>query len=132
LRRITGTASHSRATIQRRPEVEQAFHPALEDDPGYALWKRDFHGASGLFSFKLRGGFTKRALGAMLEGLRFFGMGYSWGGFESLAAPFRMSRYRPEMRDEETWGIRIHAGLEDPQDLIADLEAGFQRLVAAA
>lgn len=58
-------------------------------------------------------------------------MGYSWGGFESLAAPFRMSRYRPEMGDEQTWGIRIHAGLENPQDLIADLEAGFERLVAA-
>ena len=118
--------------IQGRPEVEQVFHPALEDDPGYALWRRDFLGASGLFSFKLRGGFTKRALAAMLDGLRFFGMGYSWGGFESLAAPFKMSRYRPEMGDEETWGIRIHAGLENPQDLIADLEAGFERLVAAA
>jgi cystathionine beta-lyase len=117
--------------IQGRPEVEQVFHPALEGDPGYALWRRDFLGASGLFSFKLRDGFTKRALAAMLDGLRFFGMGYSWGGFESLAAPFRMSRYRPEMGDEETWGIRIHAGLEDPQDLIADLEAGFERLVAA-
>src|SRR6266851_3697951 len=106
--------------------------PALEDDPGYALWRRYFLGASGLFSFKLRGGVTKRALAAMLDGLRFFGMGYSWGGFESLAAPFRMSRYRPEMGDEQTWGIRIHAGLENPQDLIADLEAGFERLVAAA
>jgi len=89
-------------------------------------------GASGLFSFKPRGGFTKRALATMLDGLRFFGMGYSWGGFESLAAPFRMNRYRPEMGDEETWGIRIHAGLENPQDLIADLEASFERLVAAA
>ena len=118
--------------IRGRPEVEQVFHPALEDDPGHALWSRDFLGASGLFSFKLRGGFTKRALAAMLDGLRFFGMGYSWGGFESLAAPFRVSRYRPEMGDEETWGIRIHAGLENPQDLIADLEAGFERLVAAA
>ncbi len=118
--------------IRGRPEVEQVFYPALEDDPGYALWRRYFLGASGLFSFKLRGGFTKRALAAMLDGLRFFGMGYSWGGFESLAAPFRMSRYRPEMGDEQTWGIRIHAGLENPQDLIADLEAGFERLVAAA
>jgi cysteine-S-conjugate beta-lyase len=58
-------------------------------------------------------------------------MGYSWGGFESLVALFRMSRYRPEMGDEEAWGIRIHAGLENPQDLIADLDAGFERLVAA-
>lgn len=117
--------------IKQRPEVERVFHPALEDDPGHALWKRDFTGASGLFSFKLRPDIRKPALAAMLDGFRYFGMGYSWGGFESLAAPFKMNRYHPEMGGQEGWGIRIHAGLENPEDLLADLEAGFQRLAAA-
>jgi cystathionine beta-lyase len=119
--------------IKTRPEVERVLHPALEDDPGYALWKRDFLGASGLFAFKFKPGVTKEALAAMLDGLKFFGMGYSWGGFESLAAPFRVSRYRPETpQNEDAWCIRIHAGLEDPQELIADLDAGFDRLRTAS
>jgi cysteine-S-conjugate beta-lyase len=119
--------------IRTRPEVESIFHPALEDDPGHALWKRDFLGASGLFSFKLKSGVTKSSLGAMLDGFKFFGMGYSWGGFESLALPFRISRYRPGQRnDEDGWCVRVHAGLENPEDLIADLEAGFDRLSAAS
>jgi cystathionine beta-lyase len=115
--------------IRARPEVEQVFHPALEDDRGHALWKRDFLGASGLFSFKLRAGIRKDAVARMLDGLKFFGMGYSWGGFESLAMPFRIGRYRSAARDDEFgWCIRLHAGLEHTQDLIADLEAGFERL----
>ncbi|MGH7934577.1 MAG: cystathionine beta-lyase [Candidatus Binataceae bacterium] len=121
--------------LEQRPEVRKVFHPALASDPGHALWQRDFTGASGLFSFTLRSDIGKRALAAMMDGLKFFGMGYSWGGFESLAAPFKLSRYRAEMGnaagDEARWGVRIHAGLENPDDLIADLEAGFARLTAA-
>jgi cysteine-S-conjugate beta-lyase len=119
--------------IRTRPEVEQVFHPALEDDPGHTLWKRDFLGASGLFSFKLKSGITRNALALMLDGLKFFGMGYSWGGFESLAMPFMISRYRSANRDDQAgWCIRIHAGLENIEDLIADLEAGFERLSGAS
>lgn len=118
--------------LQARPEVEKVLHPALENDPGHELWKRDFVGASGLFAFKLRADITKRALVALVDGLEFFGMGYSWGGFESLAAPFTISRYRPEAADDGAWYVRIHAGLENPDDLIADLDAGFGRLRAAS
>ncbi len=116
--------------IRERPEVEAVRHPALEGDPGNTLWKRDFTGASGLFSFVFKPGVSKGALAAMLDGLRFFGMGYSWGGYESLAAPFRLDRYRPELGADERWGVRIHAGLENVDDLLADLEAGFSRLRA--
>jgi cystathionine beta-lyase len=119
--------------LRTQPEVESVLHPALEDAPGHALWKRDFLGASGLFAFSFKPDVTRQALAAMLDGLRFFAMGYSWGGFESLAAPFRISRYRPGTPEsEDRWCIRIHAGLENPEDLIADLEAGFSRLRAAS
>lgn len=117
--------------LKGRREVERVLHPALEDDPGYALWKRDFTGASGLFSFILKPHVTRDALAAMMDGMRLFGMGYSWGGFESLAAPFQMSRYRPELSGEAGWGVRIHAGLENVDDLLEDLDAGFARLGAA-
>lgn len=117
--------------LKERREVERVNHPALEDDPGHAIWKRDFTGASGLFSVLLKPSVSKAALAAMLDGLRLFAMGYSWGGFESLAAPFQMSRYRPELGALEGWGVRIHAGLENIDDLLEDLDAGFARLRAA-
>jgi cystathionine beta-lyase len=117
--------------LKRRPEVARVNHPALEDDPGHAIWQRDFSGASGLFSFIFKPEVGKTAMAAMLDGLRLFGMGYSWGGFESLAAPFQMSRYRPELETREGWGVRIHAGLENVDDLVEDLDAGFARLNAA-
>ncbi len=116
--------------IGGRAEVDEVHHPALEGDPGHALWKRDFTGASGLFSFTFKPEISKAALGAMFDGLKFFGMGYSWGGYESLAAPFRLDRYRPQAGADERWGVRIHAGLENVDDLLADLEAGFARLRA--
>ncbi len=114
--------------LRERPEVERVYHPALETDPGHEIWKRDFLGASGLFSFKLRPSITKPALAAMLDGLRLFGMGGSWGGFESLVAPFRLSTYREGKDENDAWAVRVHAGLENTEDLIADLEAGFERL----
>ncbi|HEV7369004.1 cystathionine beta-lyase [Arenibaculum sp.] len=118
--------------LQGRPEVARVLHPALHDDPGHALWKRDFLGASGLFAVELKP-CTKAAVAAMLDGLELFGMGYSWGGFESLALPADPRRIRTASR----WTadgplIRFHAGLEDARDLIRDLEAGFRRLADAA
>lgn len=118
--------------IARQPEVERVLHPALPGDPGHAIWKRDFTGASGLFGVVLKEGVTDRALCAMIDGLELFGIGSSWGGFESLIVPFDPR----EARSATQWPhrgpcFRIHAGLENVEDLTADLEAGFKRLRAA-
>ena len=112
-----------------RPEVLKVLHPALPDDPGHAIWARDFKGASGLFSIVLKPA-TKASVDAFLDSLALFGLGYSWGGFESLAIPFDCSSYRTAT-DWRPGGpaVRLHIGLEDPQDLIADLEQGLARLV---
>jgi cystathionine beta-lyase len=116
--------------LSKRPEVARVIHPALPDDPGHAIWKRDFTGSSGLFSIVLKP-YSKKAVAAMLDGLAFFGMGYSWGGFESLILPFDPRAYRTATRWEEKGpSIRLHVGLEDVEDLKADLDAGFARLSA--
>jgi cysteine-S-conjugate beta-lyase len=119
------------AWLERRPEVARVLHPGLPSDPGHALWKRDFSGASGLFAVVLKP-VSRRALAAMLDGLELFGMGYSWGGFESLILPFDPRDYRTAT----TWqddgpALRLHVGLEDADDLKSDLEAGFARLAAS-
>jgi cystathionine beta-lyase len=116
--------------LQRRPEVERVLYPALPDDPGYAIWRRDFRGASGLFGVLLKPCPTA-AWHAMIDGLELFGLGASWGGYESLIMPNHPERYRTATAWDASFpSIRIHAGLEDPGDLIADLEAGFARLDA--
>lgn len=118
--------------LAERPEVARVIHPALPTDPGHDLWKRDFTGASGLFSIVLKP-VPHASVAAMLDGLSLFGMGYSWGGFESLILPFDPSAYRTAT----TWqaegpALRLHVGLEAVEDLKADLEAGFARLAARA
>lgn len=114
--------------LARRPEVAQVLHPALPSHPGHDIWKRDFAGASGLFSIVLQP-CPPAAVAAMLDGLALFGMGYSWGGFESLVIPFDPSRYRTATKwQHEGQALRFHIGLEDIADLQADLEAGFERL----
>jgi cystathionine beta-lyase len=118
--------------ISRQPEVERVLHPALPSDPGHALWKRDFLGASGLFGVVLKAGVTEKALAAMIDGLELYGIGASWGGFESLIVPFHPAESRTATRwPHKGPCFRIHAGLENVDDLIADLEAGFKRLRAA-
>lgn len=111
-----------------RPEVGRVMHPGLEGDPGHALWKRDFTGACGLFGFILHTD-DQAALANMVDGLHLYGMGASWGGFESLLIPTWPNKNRSATRwEEKGQTMRIHVGLEDPDDLIADLEAGLKRL----
>ena len=118
--------------LEQRPEVARVLHPGLESHPGHAIWKRDFLGASGLFAFVLKP-VSKAAVASMLEGLELFGMGASWGGFESLVLPFDARAYRTATKWEpEGPCVRIHIGLEDLADIKEDLEAGFVRLKAAA
>jgi cystathionine beta-lyase len=120
------------AWLAARPEVIRVMHPALPSDPGHALWRRDFTGACGLFGVELRP-CPPGAVDAFLNGLAHFALGYSWGGYESLIIPTAGNI----KRTAKPWHaagatLRIHTGLEDPDDLIADLEAGFARLQAFA
>jgi cystathionine beta-lyase len=114
-----------------RPEVLKVLHPGLESDPGHAIWKRDFTGASGLFSIVLKPAPAK-AVDALLDTVKLFGMGYSWGGFESLIIQFDCADYRTATK----WTpggptLRLHIGLEHVDDLKADLERGFAAFNAA-
>jgi cystathionine beta-lyase len=113
--------------LQHRPEVARVIHPALPGDAGHALWKRDYTGACGLFSFELKDTIKDKAE-AFLNALELFGLGFSWGGFESLAILCRPER---TARPAKTGPIvRLHVGLEAPEDLIADLEQAFETLKA--
>ncbi|CAN7442422.1 cystathionine beta-lyase [Bosea sp. LjRoot237] len=115
-----------------RPEVARVLHPAMPDDPGHAIWKRDFTGACSLFSIELEP-VSMKAVAAMLDGLTLFGMGASWGGYESLVLPFDCTRYRTATKPGfKGPTIRFHIGLEDLEDLKEDLDAGFARLRAAS
>ena len=132
LARHQGSALRIARWLKDRPEVLRVLHPALEGDPGYDIWRRDFTGASGLFSIVLKP-VPEKAVHAFLDALTLFGLGFSWGGYESLAIVFDCSSYRTATR----WApggptLRFHIGLEDVEDLIADLERGFAALAAAA
>jgi cystathionine beta-lyase len=114
-----------------RPEVAKVMHPALPSDPGHQLWTRDFLGASGLFGAVLKP-CTRAQLAAMVDGLKLFGMGFSWGGYESLLIPFDPRSYRTATKwNEPGQALRIHVGLEDVADLKTDLDEAFARLRAA-
>jgi cystathionine beta-lyase len=114
--------------LAKRPEVARVIYPALTSDPGHAIWKRDFTGSSGLFSIVLKP-VPRKAVAAMLDGLELFGMGYSWGGYESLIIPFDPSSYRTATKwKAEGPALRLHIGVEEVDDLKSDLEAGFARL----
>jgi cystathionine beta-lyase len=115
--------------LKDRPEVDKVLHPALPDCPGHDNWKKQFKGSSGLFSFTLRDGYSKNALAAMLDGMDIFGMGASWGGYESLLIPAHPDQYRtavPWPKGKHL--LRVHIGLEDVEDLKTDLVEGFDRL----
>jgi cystathionine beta-lyase len=109
--------------LQARDDVGLVLHPALPDCPGHEHWKRDFTGSSGLFSFELKGDAARRA--AFVDALKLFGIGYSWGGYESLVLP--VDPYRTVSQSPAPNLVRLHIGLEDPDDLIADLAGAFDQ-----
>ncbi|HSJ96499.1 MAG TPA: cystathionine beta-lyase [Myxococcota bacterium] len=117
--------------LQAQPAVARVLHPALAEDPGHALWQRDFRGATGLFGVELRD-CSREQLARFLDGLECFALGYSWGGYESLVVPGALGRYG---RSARPWTggplVRLHVGLEDPDDLCADLARGLGRLQRA-
>ncbi len=115
--------------LQGRPEVARIMHPALLDDPGHAIWKRDFGRSTGLFGFVLNG--EDRHASAFLDALKLIGLGFSWGGFESLAALGELGGCRTVRPWTEGPAIRLHIGLEDVRDIVADLERGFAAMAAA-
>ncbi|WP_448757414.1 cystathionine beta-lyase [Aggregatibacter sp.] len=118
--------------LAQQPEVKAVYHPALPSCPGNAFFNRDFTGSSGLFSFELKQKLTQQQLEAFMNHFELFTMAYSWGGFESLILynqPEEVAKIRPNIpRKLEGTLIRIHIGLEDVDDLIEDLRAGFKRL----
>nr|WP_313022933.1 cystathionine beta-lyase [Brucella intermedia] len=110
--------------LEGHPAVDRVLHPALESHPGHEIWKRDFSGSSGIFSIVLASGGQKEAH-AFLDALEIFGLGYSWGGYESLAVHVRLNDRTIARGDYPGPVIRLQIGLEDVPDLIADLEKGF-------
>lgn len=125
------TALRLAGWLAEQPEVKHILHPAFPDHPGHSIWRRDFTGASGLFGVLLEPA-ARASVAAMLEGMRLFKMGSSWGGYESLIVPVdagSISKASPWLADGVL--LRIHAGLETADDLIADLEEGFERLRAS-
>jgi cystathionine beta-lyase len=117
--------------LAARPEIARVLHPALKSCPGHSVWRRDFSGASGLFSIVFKP-VAQNAVHAFVNALDLFGIGASWGGFESLAIPFDCTSIRTATK----WmpggpTVRLHIGLEDVDDLIRDLECGFAALAAA-
>lgn len=123
LARHMASALEVAAWLKERPEVRRVLHPGLPADPGHALWQRDMIGSTGLFSIVLDG--SSEAAGArFVDALKLFGIGYSWGGYESLAVPGEFTRTATNWSGGPL--IRLHIGLEDPSDLIADLDQAFR------
>jgi cystathionine beta-lyase len=123
LERHERSALHIANWLKGLREVKRVLHPALPDDPSHAIWKRDFGRSCGLFGFVLNGDVDHAK--AFLNGLQLFGLGFSWGGFESLAVISELEHSRTVRKWSEGPVIRLHIGLEDPADLIEDLERGF-------
>jgi cystathionine beta-lyase len=132
LARHEASALEVAAWLAERPEVAKVLYPALPGAPGHALWKRDYAGAAGLFAVVMRPG-SDRAVAAFLDTLKLFGLGFSWGGFESLALngdpQFDVRRFKPGYGGPV---IRLNIGLEDPADLIVDLGHGLKAYAKSA
>lgn len=132
LERHQANAYEVAAFLQTRPEVVRVLHPGLPSCPGHEIWKRDFKGASGLFAFELEP-MSRQKLACFIDGLKHFPLGGSWGGYESLIQPFDANTPRSATRWPAAGPlVRVHVGIEDPGDLIADLAAGLDRLGSIA
>lgn len=119
--------------LESRPEVTRVLFPALESDPGHAIWKRDFEGAASLFAFVLNPDTNKKQVTAFVNALKLFGIGSSWGGYESLVTTPNIGPLRTATKwPAEGPVIRLHIGLEDPEDLIADVTQAFASMKSAA
>ncbi|MCA1325942.1 cystathionine beta-lyase [Herbaspirillum sp. alder98] len=115
--------------LKARPEIASVLHPAFEDCPGHAFWKRDFTGAGGLFSVIFQPHFDERQTDRFVDSLRLFKIGYSWGGAHSLCVPYRMAGMRDGWQRQGQL-VRFNIGLESPQDLIRDIEAALMAMQA--
>lgn len=134
LQRSTATALEVARWLSERPEVAAVLCPMLPGAPGHDLWQRDFAGGCGLFSFVLAHGVDKKARASLIDSLELFGIGFSWGGFESLAIPFdpapvhTMRPWPPGIDEGSGLGVRLSIGLEDAEDLIGDLDQAFDAM----
>lgn len=116
--------------LEARPEVVRVLYPALPSSPDYALWKRDLSGAASLFAFEMKNA-TEAKVAAFIDALHHFGLGYSWGGYESLVIAYQPANVRSASHwAQDCWLVRLHVGLEDVDDLIADLDGGFKASAA--
>ena len=113
--------------LKARPEIARVLHPAFEDCPGHATWQRDFTGAGGLFSVIFKPGYAEAQTDRFVDALQMFGIGYSWGGANSLVMPYRIQGMRKNWADQGIL-VRFNIGLEDSRDLIADIEQALTRL----
>jgi cystathionine beta-lyase len=111
--------------LEQRPEIERVLHPGLASHPGHAIWKRDFSGAGGLFSVVFKKHLDPSQVDAMVDRLELFSIGYSWGGSHSLAVPYQMEKLRPAGHWNAGMLVRFYIGLEEPDDLIEDLDQAF-------
>lgn len=129
MRQQQDTALQVAHWLQKQALISTVFYPALPDDPGHAIWKRDFSGANGLLSCEFRTDVSAQAVDAFVETLQLFGIGHSWGGYESLALPVSPAAVRSLSHWQGRGNVvRLHVGLEDPADLIHDLQTALARL----
>lgn len=128
LEKVEASALTIARWLAERPEVERVLHPALPSCSGHELWKRDFTGSTGVFSIVLREGYSKEDVQQFANSLELFKIGYSWGGVTSLVVTYDFGSYKGRASYQHRI-VRLNIGLEDSEDLIADLEAGFQRLL---
>jgi cystathionine beta-lyase len=112
------------AWLKQRPEISRVLHPAFADCPGHEIWQRDFTGAGGLFSVLFDARYSEEQTDRFVDSLKLFKIGYSWGGANSLCVPYRIQGMRKNWQDQGIL-VRFNIGLEDPRDLIADIEQAF-------
>jgi cystathionine beta-lyase len=127
LKQIEQSTLHIAKWLAKRPEVELVLHPALHSCPGHEFWKRDFNGSAGLFSIVFRSGPSKEKVEDFVNALELFELGYSWGGVTSLAVPYDLTHVRGRAHFGHRI-VRLYIGLEDPNDLVADLERALAKL----